>query len=264
MKDMLFACNIENTEILLGVFDGDRMVFNSQIAADCAKSADEYAVLISSIFSMYQVTLVSIDAAIIASVVRPLNTVLSQSVEKLMHVKPLLVGPGVKTGLNIKTDIPSQVGADIVANAVAAIALAKGPLVLLDLGMATTLTGINAGGELCGVLICPGVRSSLDALSAHAAELPSIALDNPKHLLGKNTLDSMVSGIIYGHASMIDGLLDRIAAEWNTEKLTVIATGGITELIVSYCRSRHRILYEPNLALLGLKKIYHLNGRPRT
>jgi type III pantothenate kinase len=126
------------------------------------------------------------------------------------------------------------------------------------------LTGINQSGELCGVLICPGVRSSLDALSAHAAELPSIALDNPKILLGKNTIDSMVSGIIYGNASMIDGLLDRIAQEWNTPELTVIATGGLADKIIPYCRGIFRIHYEPNLTLLGLKIIYHLNVRHKT
>ena len=260
---MLFACNIENTTIILGVFDGDTLVFDSQIAASAAKSADEYAILISSIFFMYHTALSMIDGAIIASVVRPLNATICQAVEKLMYVKPLLVGPGVKTGLNIKTDIPSQVGADIVANAVAAVSLAKSPMVLLSLGTATTLTGINENGELCGVLICPGVRSSLDALSAHAAELPGIALESPRHLLGKNTVDSMLSGMIYGHASMIDGLLDRIADEWNTKELTVIATGELTEKIIASCQSSHRIQYQPNLTLLGLKIIHRLNERSK-
>lgn len=261
---MLFACSIENAYILLGVFDGDRLLFDSKIAAFTEKNVDEYAILINGIFSMYQVALSSINGAIISSVVRPLNATMIQIIEKLMHIKPLLVGPGMKTGLNIKTDIPSQVGADIVANAVAAASLAKSPMVFIDFGTATTLTGINKNGELCGVLICPGVRSSLDALSAHAAELPSIALDDPKILLGKNTIDSMVGGIIYGNASMIDGLLDRIAEDWNTQELTVIATGGLADKIIPYCRSNCRIQYEPNLTLLGLKIIYHLNDRHKT
>lgn len=181
-----------------------------------------------------------------------------------MQVKPLLVGPGVKTGLNIKTDIPSQMGADIVANAVAATSLEKCPMVILDFGTATTLTAINENGELCGVLIYPGVRSSLNALSSQAAELPGISLDSPKALLGKNTIDSMVSGIIYGNASMIDGLLDRIAEEWTAKELTVIAAGGLADRIISYCKSGHKIQFVPNLTLLGLKKIYHLSYRHKT
>lgn len=258
---MLFTCSIENAHISFGVFDGDSLVFDSQIATHCEKTADEFAILISGIFSMNLVALSSIDGAILASVVRPLTATMVKAVEKLMHVKPLLVGPGVKTGLNIKTDIPSQVGADIVANAVAAVSLVKLPLVILDFSTATTLTGVNENGELCGVLICPGVRSSLDALSAQTADLPSIALDNPRTIFGKNTIDSMVSGIIHGHAAMIDGLLDRIAEEWQTSELTVVATGEIAEKIIAYSRSSHHTQYEPVLTLLGLKRIFHLNER---
>jgi type III pantothenate kinase len=258
---MLFTCNIENTSISLGVFDGDTLVFDSQIATRREKTIDEYAIVIGSVFNMYQVPLSVIDGAIISSVVRPLNTTLCLAVEKLMQVKPVLVGPGVKTGLNIKTDIPSQVGADIVANAVAAVSLVKSPLILLNFGTATTLTGINEKGELSGVMICPGVRSSIDALTSHAAELPAISLDNPKHLLGKNTVDSMVGGIIHGNAAMIDGLLDRIADEWQTKELSVIATGELANKIIPYCRCSFRIRYEPHLTLIGLRKIYNLNER---
>ncbi len=261
---MLFACDIENTNIYFGVFDEDTMVFHSEIATSLEKSVDEYVILLNGVFALHQVAVTSIDGAIIASVVRPLNATLSQAVEKLMHVKPLQVGPGVKTGLNIKTDIPSQIGADIVANAVAAVSLASCPLVFIDLGTATTLTAINEQGELCGVLIYPGVLSSLNALSAQAAELPCIALDKPRTILGKNTIDSMVSGIIYGNASMIDGLLDRIAEEWQVKDLTVLATGGLADKIVPYCRSGHTVQVEPDLTLLGLKKIYQLNRRHKS
>lgn len=261
---MLFACDIGNTNISFGVFDGDTMVFDSKIATSYEKSVDEYAILVSGVFAMYHVALSAIDGAIISSVVRPLNSTLSHAVEKITLIKPLLVGPGVKSGLNIKTDIPSQMGADIVANAVAATSLEKCPMVILDLGTATTLTAINGLGELCGVLIYPGVRSSLDALSAQAAELPRISLDKPRVLLGKNTIDSMVSGSVYGNASMIDGLLDRIAEEWGTKELTVIATGGLADVILPYCRCGHKIHVEPNLTLLGLKKIYDVNYRHKT
>jgi len=258
---MLFACDIGNTNISFGVFDGDNMLFNSKIATSYEKSIDEYAILISGVFAMYQVALSSVDGAIISSVVRPLNSTISLAVEKMVHIKPLLVGPGVKNGLNIKTEIPSQLGADIVANAVAATFIETCPMVVLDFGTATTFTAINENGELCGVMIYPGVRSSLDALSAHAAELPRISLDKPRVLLGKNTNDSMLSGIVYGNASMVDGLLDRIAEEWGTKELTVIATGGLADIILPYSRSGHKIHVEPNLTLLGLKKVYDVNNR---
>lgn len=258
---MLFACTIENADIEFGVFNGDRLLFEARLATSRERSSDEYAILISSIFQMNRVTPASISGAIIASVVRPLNDIMAQAVEKLMNTKPLLVGPGVKTGLNIKTDIPSQVGADIVANAVAAALISKGPLVIIDFGTATTMTGINAAGELSGVLIGPGVQTSLDALSERAAELPGIALDNPGALLGKNTIESMASGFVYGSAAMVDGLLDRVAKLWNTDSLTIVATGRLAEKIIPYCTGGRTIRYEPHLALRGLRLIHQLNDR---
>lgn len=261
---MLFTLDIENNHISIGVFDGSRKVFVSRLSTVRDRSADEYAFMISGAFSMNHADPSAIDGAVIGSVVRPLNQTMQQAVEKLTLVKPLMVGPGIKTGLSIKTDLTSQIGADIVANAVAATALETSPLVILALGTATTMTGMNDKGELSGVLICPGIRSSLDALSAGAAELPYVSLDQPKILLGKNTIDSMVSGSVYGHAAMIDGLLDRIAREWKISPLKVIATGDLAETVLPYCRPEHQIRYEPDLTLLGLQKIFSLNTWHRT
>ena len=258
---MLFACTIENADIELGVFNGDRLTCKARLATSRERSADEYAILLNSIFQMNRITPSSINGVIIASVVRPLNDTICEAIEKLMHIKPLIVGPGVKTGLNIKTDIPSQVGADIVANAVAAAMMAKRPLVIIDFGTATTMTGINAAGELSGVLIGPGVQTSLDALSERAAELPCVALDNPGALFGKNTNESMTSGFVFGTAAMIDGLLDRIAKLWNTENLTIVATGRLAEKIIPHCTGGRTIRHEPNLALQGLRLIHQLNDR---
>lgn len=264
---MLLACMIDNTHVTVGVFDGERLVFDACLSTLRERTDDEYAILVSGLLAMHQVAPAGIDAAILGSVVRPLNAALFRTIERLTGVKPLLVGPGLKTGLNIKTEIPSQLGADIVASAVAARTLSKGPLVFIDFGTATTLTGINAQDELCGVLICPGVRSSLDALSAKAAELPAIALESPRTLLGRNTIDAMASGVVYGHAAMVDGLLDRIAAAWGLggaeSPLAVLATGSLAELVVPHCQGAHSIRIVPGLTLLGLRKIHQLNQRLR-
>jgi type III pantothenate kinase len=258
---MLLACNIENTHVFFGLFDGETPVFDFSLAVRPEKSADEYAILINASFALNKAALPDVSGVIVASVVRPVTATILTAIASLTSVRPLLVGPGTKTGLNIKTDIPSQVGADLVANAVAAIALRPSPLIVVDFGTATTLTGINAAGELCGVLIHPGVRSSLDALSAQAAELPGIALDTPRSVLGKNTTDAMISGIIYGHAAMVDGLLGRIEAAWAVESLSIVATGRYADRILPYLTRRQQIVSEPALALLGLRLIYQHNER---
>ncbi len=258
---MLFACCMENTLISIGVFRGERLLFHSAVSTDKDRTADEYSIIFRDLLSLHRVPCASIQDAILASVVRPLNETLTQAIGQLFNIKPLLVGPGVKTGLDIKTDMPSQVGADLVANAVGALSLTVPPLVIIDLGTATTLTAINNKGELCGVMICPGVRSSLDALSAKTTELPGIDLYLPRHLLGRNTIDAMLSGVIYGHAAMIDGLLDRITDEWNNKTLMVLATGTFAEKIIPHCRVDHTIRTEPNLTLMGLLRIFQQNDR---
>ena len=260
---MLLTLSIANSKLQIGVFNRDALLFTATLAAARDRTADEYAVLINSILTLHDIQPGDLDSAIMASVVKPLNETICQAVEQLIETKPILIGPGIKTGLNIKTDIPSQVGADLVANSVAACSLQRGPLVIIDFGCATTLTCINDHGDLCGVLIAPGVETSLEALSAKAAELPDIALDKPRSLFGKNTQESMTSGFVYGCADMIDGLLDRIAGEWGQNTLSVIVTGQLTDKIIPFCRSNHTIRHEPNLALLGLNLIYQLNAKPK-
>jgi type III pantothenate kinase len=260
---MLLACNLGNTDLQVGAFDGDSLRFSTRIATSRERSADETAILLGALFSLHGVPVSAVDSAVFSSVVRPLNGMLASAIETLAGVKPLQVGPGVRTGLDIRTDVASQLGADIVANAVAALALAPAPLVFVDFGTATTLTGINGHGELCGVLICPGVRISLDALSEAAAELPRIAVDGPRTLFGKNTVDSMTSGAVYGHAAMVDGLLDRVAQEWSLEGLTVVMTGTWAERIAPYCSGRHGVHLQPDLTLRGLKRIAEMNVRTK-
>lgn len=261
---MLLVCDVGNTNVSVGVFDREILLFHSKLSTVLDRSSDEYALLFSGVMTMNHVDSSAIDGAIISSVVRPLSAIIYQAIETLCGVRPLQVGPGVKTGLNIKTDIPSQIGADLVANAVGATHLSPCPLVIIALGTATTLTVISENCELCGVIICPGVRSSLDALSESAADLPCIALDSPKSLLGRNTIDSMQNGIIYGSASMVDGLIDRIKDEIKREDMYIIATGGLADKIIPYCKESHKIRIEKNLTLLGLKKIFdfHSHRKP--
>jgi type III pantothenate kinase len=258
---MVFVSDLSNSSITLAVFASDgKLVFRSDITSDRRKSKDEYFLLLNSIFDLYQVDPSIIEGAIISSVVPPLSNVFSKAIEMLIDRRPLLVGPGVKTGLDIKIDHHSQLGSDLVANTVAALDLYKKPFTVIDMDdTATTFTAVNMSGELCGVIILPGVRISLDALSASAAELPYISLVSPKALLGTNTVDSMNSGMIFGSASMLDGLIQRLSEEFSVTEMNVIATGGIASYIIPYCS--HEIIYNPDLVLEGLFTIYKRNQR---
>ena len=199
-----------------------------------------------------------IDDCIIASVVPPVFNSVQTGVQKVIGKQPMVVGPGLKTGLNIHVDIPSQVGSDLIVAAVAALAEYPAPLVLIDLGTATTIEVIEPENVFIGGLIFPGVMVSLDSLSAHAAQLPGISLDKPKRVVGKNTVDCMRSGMMYGTASMLDGLIDRIAEELGHES-TVIATGGLAQFVIPLCK--HEIILEKELLLKGLNIIYKKNKR---
>lgn len=259
---MLFACIIENTDINIGLLAQGRLLYSARLATDTRRTADEYALTISGLLASQGLAGDKVKGAIIASVVRPLGPVLKQAVEQLFQLSPLMLGPGLKSGLSIRTDIPSQVGADIVANAVGALEKHSGPLVVVDFGTATTLAAVNGNKELCGVIICPGIRSSLDALSLNAAELPKVDLQPPRRLFGKNTLEAMASGVVYGHAAMVDGLLDRIEAEWNNE-LAVVATGYFAADVVPHCQRQAGIHLDQQLAFTGLDRIFVLNERKK-
>jgi len=257
---MVFTADLSNSCITIAVFDTrGRMLFRSEISSERNRSEDEYYILLKSIFSIYNVEPTLAEGAIISSVVPPLTKEFSNAVERLLGCKPLLVGPGIKTGLDIKIDHHSQLGSDLVANTVAALSTYSKPFIIIDMDTATTFTAVNARGELCGVIILPGVKTSLDALSANAAELPYISLEHPRSLLGTNTVDSMNSGVIYGTACMLDGLIDRLREEFNGADTTIIATGALIKLILPYCKNN--IIYAPNLALDGLYMIYRKNQK---
>lgn len=257
---MVFTADLGNSSITLAVFgENGNMAFRSSAASNITRTEDEYLLLLQKVFSLYKMEPDLIEGAIISSVVPPITNGFVRALVRLTGCKPLLVGPGIRTGLDIKIDHHSQLGSDLVATTVAASARFTKPFVIVDLGTATTVTAVNAQSELCGVIILPGVRIALDALSASTAELPHISIDSPAALLGKNTVDAMKSGIVYGTACALDGLIDRLCEELNTAEVNIIVTGGLAEYILPHLR--HKILYAPNLILEGLYILYHKNQK---
>lgn len=253
---MLLAIDIGNTNISIGGIEDDKIVFEARIATDRVKTSDQYGVEIKNILALFGVTPADIDDCIISSVVPPAFNSVHTGMIKLIGKVPMVVAPGIKTGLNIRMDDPSKVGSDRIVIAVAALAEYAPPLILLDLGTATTIEAVGEGAAYLGGCIIPGIRISVDALSAHAAQLPGIRLDRPKRVIGKNTEDSMRSGIMYGTAAMIDGMIERMEEELGCHT-TVVATGGMAQFIVPLCK--RQIKLEKDLLLKGLNIIYKKN-----
>ena len=256
---MILAIDIGNTGTAFGFYKDDALCHHCKVSSKPYKTADEYSILFNAICMQEKIDTGDVQGCVISSVVPPLTEQILRSVENVFSCKPLVITHGVKTGLNIKIDIQTQLGSDIVANTVAAASLLPKPFAVIDLGTATTISAVNTSGELFGVIIVPGTRISVDALSASAAELPYISLEAPKSLLGKNTEDSMLSGCIYGTASMLDGLIERLKKDLKTDDLSVIACGGLADKIIPFCKTK--ISVKPHLTLDGLIKLYRLNQR---
>lgn len=255
---MLLAIDIGNTNLVIGCIENDEILFKARIATDRTRTSDQYGVEIKSIIEAYGVKASQIDDCIISSVVPPVFNSVKTGVIKVIGKQPMVVGPGLKTGLDIHMDVPSQVGSDRIVIAVAALAKYEAPLILMDLGTATTIEVVEPGNKYMGGIIFPGVRISLDALTSRTAQLPGISLDQPKHVIGKNTVDCMRSGMMYGTAAMLDGLVDRIEEELG-HKSTIIATGGMAQFIAPLCK--REIILDKNLLLKGLNIIYKKNKK---
>ena len=254
---MLLAIDIGNTNITLGAFLDANLQFTARLATDTRKTADQYAVEIKSLLSLYSLQTEEIEDCIIASVVPAVGKSISRAVSKLCNIVPLMLGPGVKTGLNIKIDDPAQLGADLVAGAVGALDVYNAPCVVIDMGTASTVSVLDRNGAFIGGVIAAGVRLTLKALTENTAQLSSIPIEAPKSVIGSNTAECMQSGLVYGAAAMIDGLLLRIEKELG-EKPTVVATGGLSKEIICHCSSN--IIYNENLLLDGLRVIYEKNN----
>ena len=255
---MILTVDIGNSNIVLGGVDGDDILFEARLRTDYTKTSDEYCIDLKMILDVYGFSAKDISGSIIASVVPQVLNSMQTAVKKLTGKTSLVVGPGLKTGLNIKIENPSQTGADLVVGCVAALRQHKPPLIVVDMGTATTMVVLDKTGALVGGSIIPGVKISMEALTGKTALLPGLQLDQPKCAIGRNTIDCMRSGIMMGAACMIDGLVERMEEELGY-KTTVIATGGIARFVIPMCRTP--IIYEKDLLIKGLAALYRDNRR---
>lgn len=253
---MILAIDIGNSNIVLGCIDGENILFRERISTDQSATDLQYASHIKMSLDMHDIKKEIIDGAIISSVVPSVTNTVKTAIKKYFGVNSKVVGPGIKTGLKIVIDNPAQLGSDLVVGAVAGIKEYPVPMIIIDMGTATTLAVINSKKEYIGGVIMTGMAVSTDALISRTAQLPKIAFEKPKKVIGSNTIDSMKSGIMYSNAGAIDGLIERMENELG-EKCTVIATGGLAGVIVPLCK--HDIILDDDLLLKGLNIIYNKN-----
>lgn len=253
---MILALDIGNSNIVIGCIDEQKTYFVERLSTKDERTALEYAINFKNVLEIYKLSPNDMEGGIISSVVPAVSNLVQQSLEIILNKKILLVGPGVKTGLNIHIDNPSTLGSDLVVDAVATIHEYPLPAIVIDMGTATTISVIDKHGTYQGTSIIAGLKVALETLASRAAQLPSIGLDSPKEVIGRNTVDSMKSGAIYGNAALLDGMIDRIIQEMGPMK-TIVATGGLSQLILPHCK--HSIIYDDTLLLKGLHIIYKKN-----
>lgn len=255
---MILTIDVGNSNIVLGAVQGNEIVFEARLRTDATKTSDEYCIDLKMILDVYSLNSADIEGSIIASVVPQVSNSMHTAIRKLTGKAPLVVGPGLKTGLNIAIDNPAQTGADLVVGCVAALREHKAPMIIIDMGTATTMIVLDKNSAMIGGAIIPGVKISMDALTNRTALLPGLQLDQPKKAIGRNTIDCMRSGLMLGSACMIDGMIDRMEEELGY-KTTVIATGGIAKFVLPMCR--HEMIYDKDLLVKGLAALYRENSR---
>ena len=255
---MLLAIDLGNTNIKYGVFDGDKLVASFRVSSRISRTADEYGSVLVGLLSDRGIKKSQITGIIFSSVIPALNYTICHMCEFFFNISPRGVGPGIKTGLNIKADNPKEVGADIIVNSVSAFSKYGGPTIVIDFGTATTFDVITEKCELIGVVIAPGIKTSLEGLATKTAQLPMVELDAPKTVIGKNTKHCMQAGIIFGFAKLVDNIVNKIKKELKLDKINVVATGGLGEIISKEVKSE--IIVDRALTLDGLKIIYNLNN----
>ena len=255
---MILTVDIGNSNIVIGGVEGVDIRFEARLRTDATKTSDEYCIDLKMVLDVYAVAAQDIEGAIIASVVPQVLNSMQTAIKKLTGKTSLVVGPGLKTGLNIKIENPAQTGADLVVGSVAALREHKPPMIVVDMGTATTMVVLDETGALVGGCICPGVKISMDALTERTALLPGLQLDQPKRAIGRNTIDCMRSGIMMGNASMLDGMVERMEKELGY-KTTVLVTGGIAKFITPLCN--RPVIYDKDLIIKGLAILYAENKR---
>ena len=255
---MILTVDVGNSNVVLGAVRGDEIIFEARLRTDATKTSDEYCIDLKMVLEVYHVKAEDFEGAIIASVVPQVLNSMKTAIMKLTGKAPLVVGPGLKTGLNIAIDNPSQAGADLVVGCVAALREHKAPMIIVDMGTATTMIVVDKNNAMIGGCIMPGVKISMDALTDRTALLPGLQLDQPKRAIGRNTIDCMRSGLMMGAACMIDGMIDRMEQELGY-RTTVIATGGIAKFVLPMCN--HEIVYDKDLLVKGLAALYRDNKR---
>lgn len=256
---MLLVFDVGNTNIVLGLYDGDKMIYHWRAATNELKTADEYAASLGMMFQLDGVTFDMVTDIIISSVVPPVNPTLEYLCRRYFHVEPMMVGPGMKTGLNILYDNPRELGADRIVNAVAGITLNGGPLIIIDLGTATTFCAIDERKRYLGGAVTPGIGISMEALFQRASKLPRIELTPASSVICKNTVSAMQSGIYYGAIGQVDGIVRRMKKEMGYKEIKVIATGGLADLIAS--QSETIDVIDPLLTLKGLYILFKKNRK---
>ena len=255
---MILTVDIGNSNIVLGGVDEEQILFEARLRTDPTKTSDEYCIDLKMILEVYGVKASDVEGSIIASVVPQVLNSMQTALKKLTGKTALVVGPGLKTGLNIKVENPSQTGADLVVGCVAALREHKAPLIVIDMGTATTIVVLDKDGAFIGGSISPGVKISMDALTDRTALLPGLQLDQPKKAIGRNTIDCMRSGIMLGNACMLDGMVERMEAELGYQT-TVVATGGIAKFVLPLCK--REMIYDKDLLVKGLAILYRENRK---
>lgn len=255
---MLLVIDAGNTNVAIGVYREEELLFVSRLATDPTMTEDQFAIALSNIFKLNGIEGATFKGAAISSVVPELTRAIKRGARKVTESEPVVLGPGVKTGLDIRIDNPTELGADLAATAVGALGKYELPCIIVDLGTATKVTVLGEDGAFLGCAIAPGMLISLNALAKGASQLSSIALKSPRATIGTNTVESMRAGLVHGTAEMLDGLIDRMNRELSTEAKTIVATGGLCTVVAKHCR--HEMVIDQNLLLEGLRKVYEKNN----
>lgn len=256
---MILTINIENTNTIIGCNENSKFIFVESISTNTSRTELEYAISLKNILELHKLEISKVEGAIISSVVPPVTSIVKGAVKRIFGKEAIVIGPGVKTGLNIMTDNPAQLGSDLVANAVAGIAKYEVPMIIVSMGTATTISVINEKKQYVGGMIIPGIQVSSESLTRETAQLPKIGLEKPKRAIGTNTIECMKSGLIYGNAACIDGSIARIEKELGFSVATIVATGEYIRHILPHCE--RKMCLDETLLLEGLKLIYEKNQK---